>query len=39
MNTSKNPWDLAYEEYKDIYTKEEIDEMPLCEVAELLDQN
>lgn len=34
-----NPWDLAYEEYKDVYTKEQIDEMTLCEVAELLDQN
>ena len=31
-----NPWDIAYELYKGYYTKEQIDEMLLCEINELL---
>ena len=34
--SSVNPWDLAYAMHKDRYTKEEIDEMLLCEIEELL---
>ena len=32
-----NPWDIAYELYKEYYTKEQIDEMLLCEINELLE--
>lgn len=31
-----NPWDIAYEMYKDIYTREQIDEMLLIEIKELI---
>ena len=34
--TTQNPWDLAYEELKDYYTKEKINEMALCELEEIL---
>ncbi len=33
-----SPWDLAYELCKDHYTKEQIDEMALCEIQELINQ-
>ena len=40
MNEDKetyiNPWELAYELYKGIYTKDEIDEMLFCEINELI---
>lgn len=40
MSKSKHqsPWDLAYEQNKDRYTKEQIDEMLLCEIQELIYQ-
>lgn len=34
----QSPWDLAYEQNKDRYTKEQIDEMLLCEIQELIYQ-
>ena len=30
------PWTLAYELYKDHYSKDEIDEMLFCEITELI---
>ncbi len=40
MSKSKDqcPWDLAYEQNKYRYTKEQIDEMLLCEIQELIYQ-
>ena len=40
MSKSKHqcPWDLAYEQNKDRYTREQIDEMLLCEIQELIYQ-
>ena len=35
-NKRYSPWDIAYELYKGNYTKEQIDEMLLCEINELL---
>lgn len=32
----KCPWEVAYQLHKDRYTKEEIDDMLLCEINELL---
>lgn len=32
----KNPWDYAYELWKDHYSKVDIDEMLLCEIQELI---
>jgi len=37
LNT-KNPWDYAYELCKDHYSRADIDEMPLCELEELINQ-
>jgi len=31
-----NPWDVAYEQLKDHYTKEQVDEMTICELEEIL---
>lgn len=31
-----NPWDIAYEMYKERYTKEQIDEMLFMEIQELI---
>tara|TARA_R110002020_G_scaffold2184_7_gene10083 strand:- start:224 stop:343 length:120 start_codon:yes stop_codon:yes gene_type:complete len=36
MKTIKNPWDLAYEQNKDYYTRADIDDMLYCEIEELL---
>ena len=36
MNEKLNPWDIVYELYKDTYTKEEVDEMLMCELTELI---
>tara|TARA_R110000803_G_scaffold34220_2_gene74827 strand:- start:647 stop:769 length:123 start_codon:yes stop_codon:yes gene_type:complete len=36
MNKEQNPWAIAYEELKEFYTKEQIDDMLLCEIEELL---
>jgi hypothetical protein len=36
MNEKLNPWDMVYELYKDTYTKEEVDEMLMCELTELI---
>jgi hypothetical protein len=36
MEKDFNPWDIAYEELKDHYTKEQINEMALCELEEIL---
>ena len=41
METSKqttNPWEMMYEPFKGIYTKDEIDEMSFAEIIELHDQ-
>jgi hypothetical protein len=37
MSRTDNPWDLAYELNKEFYTKDQIDEMTLVEIAELLE--
>jgi len=37
MSKADNPWDLAYELNKEFYTKDQIDEMTLAEIAELLE--
>lgn len=37
MSKQTNPWDLAYELNKEFYTKQQIDDMTLAEVAELLE--
>ena len=34
----KNPWDLAYEEFKDVYSRADIDDMLFCEIEELINQ-
>ena len=34
-----NPWNRAYELYKDKYTREDIDDMLFCEITELLGDN
>ena len=39
MKTIKNPWDLAYEQNSEYYSKAEIDDMLYCEIEELLNQN
>ena len=41
MKTTKkqSPWDIAYELYKDKYTREDIDDMLFCEITELLGDN
>ena len=41
MENSKqttNPWEMMYEPFKGIYTKDEIDEMSFAEICELHDQ-
>ena len=35
--SKQSPWDLAYELNKEFYTKNQIDEMTLIEIAELLE--
>jgi hypothetical protein len=37
MSNQTNPWDLAYKLNKEFYTKDQIDEMTLAEIAELLE--
>jgi len=37
MSKTSNPWDLAYELNKEFYTKDQIEEMNLAEIAELLE--
>ena len=40
MENSKqttNPWEMMYEPFKGIYTKDEIDEMSFAEICELHD--
>lgn len=32
------PWEMMYEPYEGIYTKDEIDEMTFDEIGELIDQ-
>ncbi len=36
MRERLNPWDLVYNLYKEHYTKEQIDEMLMCELTELI---
>ena len=36
--TRMNPWEALYEQYKHLYTKEQIDEMTFAEIQELYDQ-
>ena len=41
MENSKQitcPWEMMYEPYEDIYTKDEIDEMTFAEIGELIEQ-
>jgi|TARA_R110000787_G_scaffold141134_1_gene254622 hypothetical protein len=33
-----NPWDIAYALSKDYYSREQIDEMLLCEIEEIIYQ-
>lgn len=39
MKTIKNPWELAYEQNIEYYSKADIDDMLYCEIEELLNQN
>lgn len=32
-----NPWDVVYSLYKGRYTREQVDDMMMCEIQELLD--
>jgi len=34
---SNSPWDIAYELAKEDYTKEQIDEMLMCEIGEIIE--
>jgi hypothetical protein len=36
MRHTPNPWDLVYNLYKEHYTREQIDEMLMCELTELI---
>ena len=36
MRETLNPWDLVYNLYKEHYTREQIDEMLMCELTELI---
>jgi len=36
MRETLNPWDLVYNLYKEHYTKEQIDDMLMCELTELI---
>jgi len=36
MREQINPWDLVYNLYKKRYTREQIDEMLMCELTELI---
>lgn len=36
--TRMNPWEALYEPYKNLYTKEQIDEMTFAEIQELYDK-
>ena len=36
MRERLNPWDLVYNLYKEHYTREQIDEMLMCELTELI---
>jgi hypothetical protein len=38
MSKIKNPWDLAYELYKQYYSTADKDDMWFCEIDELLNQ-
>ena len=38
MELNKNPWDLAYEQNSEYYSKSDIDDMLYCEIEELLNQ-
>ena len=38
MKKSYNPWEHAYQLSKPHYTREEIDEMLLCEIEEIIYQ-
>ena len=38
MELNKDPWDLAYEQNSDYYSKADIDDMLYCEIEELLNQ-
>ena len=35
---SYDPWDVAYKLSKGYYSREQIDEMPLCEIEEIIYQ-
>lgn len=36
MREKYNPWDVVYKLYYDTYTREEVDEMLMCELTELI---
>ena len=38
MKKNYNPWDIAYELSKEYYSREQIDEMLLCEIEEIIYQ-
>ena len=39
MREKMNPWNMVYELYKDTYTKEQVDEMLMCELTELIQKH
>ena len=39
MRETLNPWDLVYNLYKEHYTKEQVDEMLMCELTELIQKH
>tara|TARA_R110000765_G_scaffold45489_5_gene94091 strand:+ start:693 stop:818 length:126 start_codon:yes stop_codon:yes gene_type:complete len=38
MKKNYNPWDVAYELSRGYYSREQIDEMLLCEIEEIIYQ-
>ena len=39
MKGKYNPWEVVEELYKDVYTKEQVDEMLMCEITELIENH
>ena len=38
MREKLNPWDIVYKLYKEYYTREQVDEMLMCELTELINK-
>jgi len=38
MREKLNPWNIVYELYKKHYTREQVDEMLMCELTELINK-